>query len=354
MTTSPTLDDAVTLHGAQPWPLGPALNLARVFSQGGQRETALEFMSRYAARFGVAGKAAEALVTVAERSPVVRLAPGEVVVREGERSDTVYVVLSGLVEVDRDGPGRLATLGKGQSFGEIAALAGTPRTATVTAREPTELLGVSRKILGQLVQYFPPLEQILSAVYRDRLLSQLVPPGSLFSSLDANRRHELFTRFVPLTRAAGEVLLREGQEGIGFGIVVSGQVKVWRYALGRRVETLGKLGPGDVFGEVSMLYEMPAMATLEALSVLTTYVLPREVFHDFVKRCPEEAQKLQALARQRLGYTQTGPSLDVGTWAFGIRTEAVAHLDELRERPQIAGLPAEMPPLADATGASPP
>jgi hypothetical protein len=44
----------------------------------------------------------------------------------------------------------------------------------------------------------------------------------------------------------------------------------------------------------------------------------------------------------------------VGTWAFGIRTEAVAHLDELRERPQIAGLPAEMPPLADATGASPP
>jgi hypothetical protein len=43
----------------------------------------------------------------------------------------------------------------------------------------------------------------------------------------------------------------------------------------------------------------------------------------------------------------------VGTWASGIRTEAVAHLDELRERPRVVGLPAEMPPLDDSTGSPP-
>jgi hypothetical protein len=63
--------------------------LARALSQAGQREAAVEAMGLYAARYGVAGKAAEALVTVAERCASRHLAPGEVVVREGDRKSVV-------------------------------------------------------------------------------------------------------------------------------------------------------------------------------------------------------------------------------------------------------------------------
>jgi len=374
--STPHLDEAYALHAAQPWPLGPALHLARALSQAGQREAAVEAMDLYAARYGVAGKAAEALVTVAERCASRHLAPGEVVVREGERSDTVYVVLHGAVNVEREGIGRLATLTRGQSFGEIAAFAGTPRTATVIARDPCELLSVTRTTLAQLVAYFPPLEHILAAVYRDRLLAQLVPPGSLLSSLDPERRHALFAQFVPMDLLPGQVVLRESQEGIGFGIIVSGRAKVWRYALDRRVEVLGHLGPGDLFGEVSMLYEMPAMASIEAVSTLTLYLLPRAAFIDFVRRWPIEAQRLQALARKRLGYEQKGPSIDPGSWAFGLMDAAPedafeaqgggcvcprcgfeqtpgitclscgAHMSKERARMNDAGLRAQMAPLS--------
>jgi CRP-like cAMP-binding protein len=59
-------------------------------------------------------------------------APGDEIVSEGEGGVGFFFVESGSVAVSQDG-GRLATLGKGDHFGEIALLAGAHRTATVTA-----------------------------------------------------------------------------------------------------------------------------------------------------------------------------------------------------------------------------
>jgi len=75
----------------------------------------------------------------------LEVAAGETIIRQGaapERSGTrFYVVRSGSVEVERDGL-HLARLGAGEAFGEIALLLDVPRTATVTALEPTRLLAL--------------------------------------------------------------------------------------------------------------------------------------------------------------------------------------------------------------------
>lgn len=68
---------------------------------------------------------------------------GDAVVREGQRGDRFYVVAAGEVAVSRNGA-PIRTLGPGSSFGEIALLHDTPRTATVTAVAPTSLVTVSR------------------------------------------------------------------------------------------------------------------------------------------------------------------------------------------------------------------
>lgn len=71
-------------------------------------------------------------------------ATGEMIVRENEAGDRFFLVRSGKVEVVRRGK-RLAMLGPGDFFGEIALLAAVPRTATVRALEPTSLLTLTRE-----------------------------------------------------------------------------------------------------------------------------------------------------------------------------------------------------------------
>ena len=269
-------------------------------------------------------------MAVVEHAPLKAYPAGTQIVREGERSDALFVVVSGSVDVDREGAGRLATLAAGQSFGEIAALARTPRTATVTARTDVEIIRVSRRTLSQLSGYFPPLEPILRAVYRDRLLAQLIPPGSVFSTLDPQRRHDLFAKFVPNTAEKGGTIMHESQEGFGFCVIVSGRARVWRWDLNRQREEIANLGPGDFFGEISLLYEIPVTATIDARDDLVYYVLERDDFLSFMKAWPEETQRLMAIARRRMGYKVDERGVDAGSWFFGIAPGMDVHTARIR------------------------
>jgi CRP-like cAMP-binding protein len=77
-----------------------------------------------------------------------------VIVRQGAPADKFFIVVDGEVEVVRDSDGktrRLATLGKGQFFGEIAILRDAPRVATVRAVKPTTLFAMERDVFRSLV-----------------------------------------------------------------------------------------------------------------------------------------------------------------------------------------------------------
>ena len=68
---------------------------------------------------------------------------GEVLMTQGEHGDVFYLIETGAVDVRMDGL-QLATLGTGEFCGEIALLRDIPRTATVTAMEPTTALVLDR------------------------------------------------------------------------------------------------------------------------------------------------------------------------------------------------------------------
>ncbi len=85
-------------------------------------------------------------------------AAGDVILREGEPGDAFYYVLSGEVAVDAASfdaqDRRLATLGAGHVFGEIASLTREPRTATITAEVDTHCLRFEMvSVFGVLKDY---------------------------------------------------------------------------------------------------------------------------------------------------------------------------------------------------------
>jgi hypothetical protein len=113
------------------------------------------------------------LTATSSRAESLRFAAGTPVVRQGDTADRFYIITQGEVTVTRqDQAGkevRVATLGPGQFFGEIGLLANTPRTATVAARTPIEVLALDRETFRSVAESSEATAEDLAVVVRERL-----------------------------------------------------------------------------------------------------------------------------------------------------------------------------------------
>jgi glucose-6-phosphate 1-dehydrogenase len=100
---------------------------------------------------------------------------GEVVVAEGERSGDVFVVCLGELAVEIRGGQRQVRLDAGDCFGEIAALYDQPRTATVRALTPCDLLVLRRGDFLRLLHDFPHTEAAFRRIAAARLEADADP-----------------------------------------------------------------------------------------------------------------------------------------------------------------------------------
>ena len=98
--------------------------------------------------------------------------PGQVVFREGDRGDWLYVVTEGEVEVLRTVPGLgeqpVRRLGRGECFGEIALVSDMARSATVRAVVATNVLAVDREAFQAMFASLPPLRGFVEQLIASR------------------------------------------------------------------------------------------------------------------------------------------------------------------------------------------
>lgn len=225
------------------------------------------------------------------------LAAGEAAVREGDPGDAFFLLARGRVRVTRRGAA-LATLEDGAVFGEMALLSAAPRAATVTATEASDVLVFGRDALTAAASELPVVAAALERFMRQRLVNRLLDTHPMFEPFDPGQRLQLGSRFEPRSVAAGQVLLREGEAGSGLHVVLHGAVTVTRETPDGPAP-LADLGPGDVFGEISLLESVPVTATVTATTSGMVMVLPSGVFLRLVDGVPGWRRYFEELAEDR-------------------------------------------------------
>lgn len=91
------------------------------------------------------------LVRLFAKFKTVKHDSGDVVIREGDETDSMFVIVEGEVQVSRNGK-ILATLGRGAHFGEMSLLNQQPRSATVAVTSSAQLLVLERKLFNEVLR----------------------------------------------------------------------------------------------------------------------------------------------------------------------------------------------------------
>jgi CRP-like cAMP-binding protein len=108
------------------------------------------------------------LSLVARRAEDVSVPAGKVLVSEGETGRQFFVIMAGTAKLTRRGR-RIATLGPGASFGELALLDKHPRNATAVAETPMELVVIGQREFAGLIDDVPGFARKLLAAMAARL-----------------------------------------------------------------------------------------------------------------------------------------------------------------------------------------
>lgn len=247
---------------------------------------------------------AEAFLELAGRMGYRELAEGELLCKEGDAADTLFVLVAGKAEVTRwDGAGEertLAFLTGGALVGELAVILGAPRTATVGCVAETDVFVITRADLNAVGKAYPDVPRALAAFAQRRMARSLLASAPLFAGVSISEREALLSRFHPRVLAAGEKVLVEGDAGTGLYLVLAGELVVQKKDPSGGVVTMGILREGDVAGEISLLTHLPATATVAATRKSVAAYLSREEFVALLTDFPQARAYFQELSQKRL------------------------------------------------------
>ena len=129
---------------------------------------------------------------------------------------------------------------------------------------------------------------------------ELLRKVPLFAGLDDKELESLADEFNERRFSSGDTVALEGEGGLMFFVVESGEATVEVHG-----EEVGKLGPGAAFGEIALIDRRPRTATVTARSDLRTYGLPVFVFRPFVEARPQVAWKLLEAMVDRLATAES-------------------------------------------------
>jgi cAMP-dependent protein kinase regulator len=209
----------------------------------------------------------------------VHFSDGQAIIRQGDAPDNFYILANGAARVLKRKGGaeaQVALLHAGACFGELALISGTVRTATVAAvgavtcwaiDQPTYLFLLKERHAAKRQRYKALLRQVPAL--------RVLPDYEILLVADALR---------PMSPENGEAIVRQGEPGDEFFIILEGACRVLKRAESRERE-VAVLTSGGFFGELALLRDAPRAATVVAGPGCQLIKLDRAAFQRLLGPC---------------------------------------------------------------------
>ncbi len=134
-------------------------------------------------------------------------------------------------------------------------------------------------------------------------MDDVVRRAPLFAALDDDAASALRASMVEVDVPRGHVLFAEGDPGDRLYLVTQGKIKLGRTSADGRDNLLAVLGPGEMFGELSLFDPGPRTSTATALTDATALELGHDDLQPWLTGRPEVAGQLLRALAQRLRRT---------------------------------------------------
>eukprot|EP00930_Biecheleria_cincta_P032247 TRINITY_DN22380_c0_g1_i1.p1 TRINITY_DN22380_c0_g1~~TRINITY_DN22380_c0_g1_i1.p1 ORF type:complete len:1720 (+),score=390.07 TRINITY_DN22380_c0_g1_i1:389-5161(+) len=225
---------------------------------------------------------------------------GQVIMKEGEDGDSLFLLHQGSASVELAGA-KVATLKSGDILGELAVLGlANKRTATIIASETCFVQELSRSSLMPILTRFSAERQTLRQLAAQRMEWKYIPDtvrgfeffknsSRAFTDLvDQRMKRWIFFK--------GDIMLQKGAEAESLIIICTGHVQVEMDGT-----VIRELGEGDVVGELGAFgFSEKRSATVRCKEICDTYVIAREALGAAIEQYPDQEEVFRHLAISRM------------------------------------------------------
>ncbi len=256
-----------------------------------------------------AGVSGDVLRALTQRMLLQHVPAREIIFRQGQTGDALYLVEMGDVELTAslDSPGDvLARVGPGGFFGEMSLLTGRPSAVNARAVNEVNLWVLYRKDFEELMGRYPALSMAISRALAARLadanersVDRHLSRIPLFAGLTNQQLDEVANRLTPERYRQGETIFVQNETGHTLYLIETGRVSLTSVQDGREYD-LPTLHSGDFFGERSLLTGEPHTTTATAVTDVDLWTLGREEFESLVQHNPILALNISRSLTRRL------------------------------------------------------
>ncbi|MFC1744150.1 cyclic nucleotide-binding domain-containing protein [Candidatus Riflebacteria bacterium] len=216
---------------------------------------------------------------------------GEIISRQGDRDNYLKLIFWGLAQVifRQVEDGQLITVrkfSKGDFIGIRGIFKNEIRKTTVRALNDIIIYQVHREKILQFVNENPELSPYFEQLIRESEVIEFLSLTSFMGHVPQKKMLGYLEKFETFRAKAGELILKEGTIGEKFFIIKSGEVRAFRI-VDKEEEHLAILGPGNYFGQLSLVMDQPRKASIVAISDVECLCLSRFHFKALLQKDPD-------------------------------------------------------------------